>query len=116
MQTFKTDPASVVQAQLDAYNTHDVEALVAIYADNAQQFAHPATLICSGSERLRARYTARFAEARPHATLHHRIVIGNKVIDHETVTGPTGSVAMLATYEVVDGRIANGWFLSGAVA
>jgi ketosteroid isomerase-like protein len=27
---------AVVQAQLDAYNAHDVEALAAIYADDAE--------------------------------------------------------------------------------
>lgn len=107
------DPAIVVQAQLDAYNAHDVEALVAIYADDVQQFQHPATLIASGSEQLRARFTARFEQARPRATLHHRIVIGNTVTDHETVSGTNGDIAMLATYEVVDGRIARAWFLSG---
>ena len=34
-------PAAIVQAQLDAYNAHDVPALLAIYADDAQQFQHP---------------------------------------------------------------------------
>lgn len=111
-----SNPATVVQAQLDAYNAHDVAALLAIYSDDAQQFQHPATLIASGTQQLRARFTARFEQARPHATLHHRIVIGNTVTDHETVSctnGAGGDIAMLATYEVVDGRIARAWFLSG---
>lgn len=113
-----SNPATVVQAQLDAYNAHDIVALLAIYADDAQQFQHPTTLIASGTQQLRARFTARFEQARPHATLHHRIVIGNTVTDHETVSsmngtdGAGGDIAMLATYEVVDGRIARAWFLS----
>ena len=41
-------PADVVQAQLDAYNAHDVAALVAIYADKAQQFQHPDVLLAEG--------------------------------------------------------------------
>jgi len=32
---------ATVQQQLDAYNRRDVEALLAIYADDAQMFEHP---------------------------------------------------------------------------
>jgi len=32
-------PLAVVQAQLDAYNAKDLDALMATYAPNAQQFA-----------------------------------------------------------------------------
>lgn len=110
------DPAALVQAQLDAYNAHDVEALVAIYAADAQLFQHPDTLLASGAEAIRARFGARFDSGKPRALLLHRIVCGDTVIDHETVhsTSPEGpvSVDMVAIYEVRDGRIARGWFTS----
>lgn len=38
------DPSSVVQRQLDAYNAHDVDALVETYAPDAQLYEHPAKL------------------------------------------------------------------------
>ena len=111
------DPETVVQAQLDAYNAHDVEALVAIYADDVQQFEHPSTLLASGSTQIRARFTARFATSRPHALLLRRIVSGNIVIDHETVSSTSpegrGSMELVAIYEVQDGRIARAWFIFG---
>lgn len=109
---------AVVQAQLDAYNAHDVDALVAIYADDAQQFQHPATLLAQGSAQIRERFASRFAAAQPQARLINRIVAGDMVIDHEIVSsaaaeGP-GSVELVAMYQVADGRIAKAWFIFGA--
>lgn len=111
-------PEAVVQAQLDAYNAHDVGALVAIYADDAEQFQHPATPLARGTAQLRTRFTARFAEARPRALLLNRIVAGNMVIDHEHIFSQSAQGAerqeMVATYEVIAGRIARAWFILGA--
>lgn len=110
-------PLEVVQAQLDAYNAHDVDALVGIYADNAQQFQHPDTPLASGSEQLRTRYAARFAASRPQARLLNRIVMGDTVIDHERVDSWTeqgpGSMELVAMYEVREARIAKAWFTFG---
>lgn len=112
------DSASVVQRQLDAYNAHNLEALLETYAEDAQQFEHPAKLLASGIAQLRERFTARFAEPNLHAQLLNRIVIGNTVIDHELVTrtfpeGP-GTIELVATYEVLNGKIAKAWFIAGA--
>lgn len=107
-------PTDVVQAQLDAYNAHDVAALVAIYADDVRQFQHPDVLLAEGSAQLAARFTARFAASRPQARLLNRIACGKLVIDHEIVTSitdqGTAEQELVATYEVVDGRIARAWF------
>lgn len=107
-------PADVVQAQLDAYNAHDVAALVAIYADRVQQFQHPDVLLAEGSAQIAARFTNRFAASRPQARLLNRIACGKLVIDHEIVTSVTdqgtAEQELVATYEVVDGRIARAWF------
>ena len=116
-QEHGADPATIVQAQLDAYNAHDVDALLALYADDARQFRHPDTPLASGAAQIGARFAARFAAIRPHATLLHRAVIGATVIDHESVAGEfpegPGKIDMLAIYEVRDGRIAQAWFLAG---
>src|SRR5476649_1431171 len=96
--TKASTPEAVVQAQLDAYNAHDVDALIAIYADDAQQFQHPATLLAQGSAQIRARFASRFAAARPHARLVKRIAVGD----------------LVAMYQVQDGRIAKAWFIFGA--
>lgn len=112
------DAALVVQRQLDAYNARDVEAIMATYAEDAQQFEHPATLLVDGAEQLRARFVARFVEPNLHAALVNRIVMGNVVIDHEKVTRTfpegTGHIELVAIYEVQAGKIAKAWFRFGA--
>jgi len=118
MTTPATDPAAVVQRQLEAYNARDVEALVAVYADDAQQFEHPDKLVARGAAEIRARFVGRIQEPNLHAVLLHRIVVGDLVIDHERVTrtfpeGP-GSVEVAAMYEVKAGRIARSWVRAGA--
>src|ERR1700733_7337555 len=112
-------PETTVQRQLDAYNARDIDALMAIYADDAQMFEHPARLLASGWAALRERFPARFPESNLHAHLINRSVMGNIVIDHERVTrmfdkGP-GAVELVMTYELCDGRIAKAWILSGPV-
>lgn len=117
MKETSPSPEAVVQRQLEAYNARDINALLAIYADDAQQFEHPSTLLARGSEQLRERFTARFQEPNLHATLLNRMVMGTTVIDHEKVTrafpeGP-GTIELIAIYEVLNDRIARAWFVFG---
>jgi putative hydrolase of HD superfamily len=74
--------------------------------------------MATGTTELRERFAARFKEPNLQATLLNRIVMGNKVIDHERVarTFPegTGSIELVAIYEVENGRIARAWFTFGA--
>ena len=109
---------AIVQRQLDAYNAHDLDALMAIYADDAQQFEHPAKLLANGAAQIRERFAARFTEPNLQARLLKRIVAGNMVIDHEQVTRTfpegAGKIELVAIYEVQNGRIAKAWFIFGA--
>lgn len=102
-------PEAVVQRQLDAYNARDLDALLATYAPDARQYALPATLLAAGHAEMRPRFAARFQEPDLHAHLLQRAVMGNIVIDHETVTRNfpegRGRVDLVAIYEVVDGLI-----------
>jgi hypothetical protein len=110
-------PEAVVQRQLDAYNARDIEALMATYAEDAEQFEYPATLLASGAAQLRERNVARFRETNLHARLIKRMVMGPVVIDHEEVTRTfpegTGKIELVAIYEVRDGRIATARFIFG---
>lgn len=113
-----TDPAAVVQRQLDAYNARDLEALLAIYADDAELFDHPATLLARGTAELRPRFAARFQEPNLYARLLGRTVAGSYVFDHERVTrtfpeGP-GDLEVVMIYEVRAGRIAKSWSVLAA--
>ena len=112
------DPEVVVQRQLDAFNLRDVDALLAVYAEDAQLFEHPSTLLASGAAELRERYRVRFQEPNLHAVLLKRIVAGAIVVDHEKVTrtfpeGP-GEVELVMIYEVKAVRIARAWSITGS--
>jgi hypothetical protein len=102
-------PEAVVQRQLDAYNARDIDALLATYALDAQQYAHPGQLISEGHTEIRTRMSVRFQETNLHAKLLKRSVMGHVVIDHEIVTRTfpegTGAQEMIAIYEVRDGLI-----------
>ena len=112
-----TSPLAVVQAQLDAFNAKDVEALMRTYAPNAEQFALHGERLAQGHEELRPRYMARFEEPDLFARLLSRTVIGNIVTDLELITRNfpegLGTLEMLCIYEVVDGRIQRASFASG---
>ena len=109
--TDQDHPAAVVQRQLDAYNARDIDALLATYAADARQYEHPGKLLASGADEIRPRLALRFQETNLHARLLQRVVMGNIVIDHELVTRTfpegTGTVEMVAIYEVVGGKIAS---------
>ncbi len=112
-----SEPAAVVQRQLDACNARDLDAILATYAADAQQFEFPDKLLATGTAALRERFAARFREPNLHAQLLNRTVMGHIVIDHEDVTRTfpegRGKIQLVAIYEVQEGRIARAWFMSG---
>ena len=108
---------AVVQAQLDAYNAKDIDALLATYAPDAEQYVLHGELLARGHEQMRPRFLARFAEPNLHARLLSRTVIGNVVADLELIErtfpeGP-GTIEMLCLYEVAEGRIRKATFATG---
>jgi hypothetical protein len=112
-----TDPESIVQTQLNAFNACDVEALLSVYAKDAQLFEHPSTLLATGTAELRKRYSVRFQEPNLHAELLSRIVSGAIVVDHERVTRTfpegAGQAELVMIYEVQNGKIARAWSIAG---
>ena len=118
--TSSSGPEAVVQAQLDAYNAHNIDAFVATYAEDIQLFEHPAKLLASGRSQLRERYVPRFKDPILHCSLVKRIVLGNIVIDEERVvrTFPegTGVLRAVAIHEVVSDKIAKTWLILGPIA
>lgn len=111
-------PLTVVQAQLDAYNAKDIDALLATYAPDAEQYVLHGERLAQGHAQMRERFLARFAEPDLHARLLSRTVVGAMVVDCELVTRNfpegLGTVEMLCVYEVVDGRIQRASFATGA--
>ncbi|GAB1594872.1 nuclear transport factor 2 family protein [Lysobacter claricitrinus] len=106
------DPVAVVQRQLDAYNAHDLDAFMANYAVDAKVWRMPGSApALDGADAIRVFYRdSRFNIPTLHADLVARTSLGNKVVDHERMSGLAATpTEALAVYEVVDGRIATVW-------
>lgn len=109
----QVDPAAVVQRQLDAYNDHDLARFTACYAPDVELFRPPAAEpFISGRAALAAHYgSQRFNVPALQADLIGRLVVGNKVFDHERVTGLAAQpVEALVAFEVQAGLIRRVWF------
>ena len=105
----------IVQGQLDAYNAHDLERFVAWYAESVLVYqAGKAEPLLQGRAALAAHYASkRFNLPNLHAELLNRMVIGNKVIDHERVVGVgEHPIEVAAAYEVINGSIKRVWFFN----
>lgn len=117
MKTTSAAPEQLIQRQLDAYNARDLDALLACYAPEAEQFVLHGPRLAKGHAEMRPRFAARFAEPDLHATLLHRTVMAGVVVDHEIIRRNfpegRGTVEMLCLYEVVDGLIRRASFATG---
>ena len=104
---------SVIQHQLDAYNARDLARFLAAYSDDVCLYRPPAPEpFIVGKAALAALYgTQRFNLPALHADLLNRMVLGNKVIDHERISGVREQpFDVAAVYEVIDGLIRSVWF------
>lgn len=107
-------PEAFAQRQLDAYNARDLERIVAEYTDDVLVYRLPLTEpVMQGKAALAAYYRdQRFQLVALHAELVSRMVVGNKVIDHERVTGVQSEpFEVAAVYEVTPKGISKVWFI-----
>ena len=99
--------------QLEAYNARDIEAFMGWWAEDCRYYAFPDTLLADGAGEIRARHVERFKEPDLHGQLLTRFVVGELVVDYETVTRNfpegKGEVDVVGIYE-----IAKAWFKMGA--
>ena len=105
-------PRKIIDQQLKAYNSRDIEAFVATYSDDVELYNFPNKLIGKGREDLRKNYTS-FFESTPdlNCEIKNRIVIGNKVIDEEYLTINGQNFSAVAIYEVENGKISKVTFI-----
>ncbi len=107
--------SAVVQKQLEAYNARDVDTFVSCYSTDVEVLDFPSgELICRGKSFFTARYRQLFEEnPRLCCTLLSRIVIGNRVVDEESVAKDAQDARVHAAviYEVIDEQICRVWFI-----
>ncbi len=103
----------IVQHQLNAYNERNLEAFLETYADDAELYNFPDSLIGKGKDAMRKKYGPYF-EKYPdlHCEIKSRTVQGNTVIDQEYVTATGKSpLEAIAIYKVIDGKIKMVYFI-----
>jgi hypothetical protein len=101
--------AELVQRQLDAYNSQNMDAFLACYAQDAVLGGLNGAVTQQGIEAIRKRHEDLFYEfPKNRAKLANRIDLGTTVIDHEEVErGPGGDkFEVAAIYTIRDGKIA----------
>ncbi|MDB9782075.1 nuclear transport factor 2 family protein [Winogradskyella sp.] len=105
-------PEDIVQKQLDAYNARDIDAFIATYTNNIKLYNFPETLRSEGEEPMRKSYASYFKNTPDlNCRLLKRMVIGNKVIDHEFITANGNTFKAIAIYEVENGLISKVTFI-----
>ncbi len=105
-------PLKLAQRQLEAYNARDLARFVACYSETVRVFRPPAPgpAIVGMAAFSEFYATQRFNRPALHAELVNRIAFGNKVIDHERISGVAAEPYDIAVvYEVVDGLIQSTW-------
>jgi hypothetical protein len=105
----------IIDRQTDAYNARDLAGFSAFYADSIRIYRMPdAEPVISGKTQLLDEYRTRFSVPKLHAEIISRISLGNKVIDHERVSGILAQpIEAIAVYEVTEGLIQKVWFYFG---
>jgi hypothetical protein len=110
-------PLEVIQRQLAAYNAKDIDALLATYAVDAEQYTLHGERLAKGHAEMRPRFLTRFAEPNLNARLLSRTVMGHIVVDLELITRNfpegIGTVEMLCVYEFKNGLIQKVSFATG---
>jgi hypothetical protein len=108
-------PEDVVQRQLDAFNDHDLDALLPLFAgDVVIHDLIDGSVVLRGIDAFRARYERVFRE-RPFvkAELVGRLTLGSFVIDRERLTDGEDHPPedALAIYEVDGAVVTRMWFI-----
>jgi hypothetical protein len=109
-QDVKT-PAIIVQENLNFYNQRNIEGFMSSFSDSITLFMFGKTEpVAKGKDAIQKLYKELFDDSpKLHSTILHRAVIGNKVIDHESIKGRKGSkkpVKLVMIYEVSGDKIA----------
>jgi len=109
------NPISVIERQVLAYNSRDIEAFALCHHPQVKLYNFPDTKpFAVGRDQLIAIYSEVFDQSpRLHTEIVHRMVLGHTVIDNEIVTGRSGTdtLKIIAIYTLEDNQIASAHFI-----
>ena len=100
-------PEVLVQQQLVAYNARNIDAFLAPYSDSVELYDYPGKLAGKGKAQMRTMYEGMFKQVTQlHCELVNRMVLGNTIIDYESVSGfGSKPVKAIAIYTIANGKI-----------
>ena len=110
-------PEEIIQRQVMAYNARDIDAFVGCHHPEAVLYNYTEEApFAQGRAEVRKLYGGIFsASPELHSEVTQRMIMGDKVIDHEIITGRQGVDKMLiiAIYSIEDGLIRRADFIRG---
>lgn len=99
-------PETIVQKQVEAYNSIDLEAFLSFYSDDVKIYTFPNKLETDGKAAMRESYATFFKNAKVlECKIVKRIVKNNTVIDEELVKYNDIEFTGVAIYEVKNNKI-----------
>lgn len=99
-------PEEIVQKQVEAYNSRDIEAFLSFYSEDVKVYTFPNKLESDGKEAMRKNYASFFKNAKVlNCIIKNRIVRNNKVIDEEQVKYNDTEFGGVAIYEIENNKI-----------
>ena len=107
-----SNPLELVEHQLAAYNARDLEAFLAVFSDDIEVTRLPGTVPAISGKAAFGKFYAenRFSLPALHAEIVGRLVMGNKIVDHERITGiGPEPMEIIVVYAVEDGLIRRMW-------
>ena len=98
-------PITVVDERMRAYNNHDLESFLKVYADDVKIYTYPDKKLTSGKAGLQSIFESLFEEGLVRVTIHSQIEKDSYVINHETVDYGHEEIEYVSIYEIRNGLI-----------
>ncbi len=101
----KQSPLEVVNARMDAYNSHDLERFLGNYAEEVTIFTYPDKSLGGGRDHLCSIFGPMFEKGETRVTIQHQIAKDSYVVNHESVNTEGTKTEYVSIYEVRKGLI-----------
>jgi hypothetical protein len=100
----------VVQENLEFYNQRNIQGFMSSFSDSIELYLFgKKEPVAKGKDAIQKLYGELFDDSpKLHSTILHRAVLGNKVIDHESIKGRKGSkkpIKLVMIYEISGDKI-----------
>lgn len=98
-------PIEVVNKRMEAYNNHNFNRLIDLYAENVSIFTYPDSKLAEGKPNLESIFKPLFAEGKVRVKITKQIENGSYVVNEEIVSYPNESKKYVSIYKVEKGLI-----------